>query len=173
MKSIVTVSTYMYNSKSIEFIIALTILIISVATDYFLDVKFKDFSMTFQDLFKEIQDLFYQLKPDALHIFFKTNFIIWLYWTGWQWKPTNGRSLATKIMPCEVTVFVLQHCRIKNILTNSRFLLFLERKKETFCLFQDFQGPDPNSRTFQGLEIFSPNSRTSQDFQGPWQPCII
>ena len=29
-----------------------------------LDVKFKDFSMTFQDLFKQTQDLLYQLKPE-------------------------------------------------------------------------------------------------------------
>ena len=35
-----------------------------------LDVKFKDFSMTFQDLSKEIQDLLYQLKPEHFTHFF-------------------------------------------------------------------------------------------------------
>ena len=38
---------------------------------YLLDVKFKDFSMTFQDLFKEIQDLLYQLKPERFTHFFQ------------------------------------------------------------------------------------------------------
>ena len=37
---------------------------------YLLDVKFKDFSMTFQYLFKEIQDLLYQLKPESFTYFF-------------------------------------------------------------------------------------------------------
>ena len=37
---------------------------------YLLDVKFKDFSMTFQDLFKQIQDLLYQLKAERFtHVF--------------------------------------------------------------------------------------------------------
>ena len=71
---------------------------------------------------------------------------------------------------CEVAVFVLQHCWIKNILTNSVFLLFLERKKESFAHSKIFSDHDLNSRTFQGLEIFFPNSRTFQDFQGPRQP---
>ena len=33
-----------------------------------------------------------------------------------------------------------------------------------------FKDHDPDSRTFQGLEIFPPNSRTFQDIQGLWQP---
>ena len=37
---------------------------------YLLDVKFKDFSMTFQDLFKEIQDLLYQLTPERFNALF-------------------------------------------------------------------------------------------------------
>ena len=101
MKSIVTVSTYMYNSKSIEFIIALTILIISVATDYFLDVKFKDFSMTFQDLFKEIQELFYQLKPEHFTHFFRNKFyysalLNWLTMKNNQWQVTFNKNQALR-----------------------------------------------------------------------------
>ena len=50
------------------------------ACHYLLDVKFKDFSMTFRDLSKQIQDLLYQLKPECFtHFMFKTNFIIRLY----------------------------------------------------------------------------------------------
>ena len=55
------------------------------------------------------------------------------------------------------------HCYIKNILTNNLFLLFLSTKKEMFCPFQDFQGPQIKFKTFQGLEFFP----HFQDFQGP------
>ena len=77
-------------------------------------------------------------------------------------------TLDKKIRPCKVAV--LQHFCIKNLLTNSIFLLFLEIKK-FFAYSTIFKDHDPNSRTFQGLEIFFPNSRTFLDFQGPWQPC--
>ena len=53
----------------------------------------------------------------------------------WQ---INDRSLWTKIMPCEVKVFVLQHCCIKTIITNSIFLLFLEIKTEIFLPIPGF-----------------------------------
>ena len=50
---------------------------------YLLDVKFKDFSMTFQELFKEIQDLLYQLKLERFtHCFqnklYYSALLIWL-----------------------------------------------------------------------------------------------
>ena len=59
--------------------------------------------------------------------------------------------------------FVLQHCRIKTILTNSIFLLFLEINKEIFCLFQDFQGPRPKFKNFPGPGNFF---LQFQDFPG-------
>ena len=49
------------------------------------------------------------------------------------------------------------------MLTNSIFLLFLERKKETFCVFQDFHGPRHNFKDFPGLGNFFP---LFQDFSG-------
>ena len=67
------------------------------------------------------------------------------------------------------TVFVLQCCSIKNVLNNSKFLLFLEIKKELFCLFQNFQVLQPKFKAFPGPGNFFPNSRTFQDFQGKWQ----
>ena len=97
--------------------------------------------------------------------FFKTNFIIRLYWIdwSWQWKTTYDRSLWTKIGPYEVAVFVLHHCGIKSILTNSIFLLFLGIKKEIFCPFQDFQTPRPKFKDFPGTGKFFAQC---QDFPG-------
>ena len=48
-----------------------------------LDVKFNDFSMTFQGLFKQIQDLLYQLKPECFTHFLQNKlyysaFMNWL-----------------------------------------------------------------------------------------------
>ena len=82
---------------------------------------------------------------------------------GFTGLVNNGRSISTKIRPCEVAVFVLQHCRIKNILTNSIFLLFLEKKKESFYPFQDFQGPRPKFKDVPGPGNFFPQF---QDFPG-------
>jgi hypothetical protein len=39
-------------------------------------------------------------------------------------------------------------------------------------LFQDFQGLSV-SKDFPGLDFFLTNSKTFQDFQGPWGPCKI
>ena len=50
---------------------------------YLLDMKFKDFSMTFQDLFKEIQDRLHQLKPKHLHIFFNENKLYYSALLNW------------------------------------------------------------------------------------------
>ena len=50
---------------------------------YLLNVKFKDFSMTFQVLFKEIQDLLYQLKPERFTHFFFQNKLY--YATSLSW----------------------------------------------------------------------------------------
>ena len=69
---------------------------------------------------------------------------------SWQWKTTNDRPLCAKLRPCKIMGFVLQHCRIKNILTSSIFLLFLEIKKGIFCPFQDFQGPRRKFKDFPG-----------------------
>ena len=77
-------------------------------------------------------------------------------------KPGLAKYLAVFVF-----VFVFH---VKNILTNSIFLLFLEIKK-FFPHSRIFKDHDPNLRPFQGLENFPPNSRTFQDFQGPWQPC--
>ena len=122
--------------------------------------------MIFQDLFKKIQDRLYPLKPKRYTHFFKKNFIIQLYWTGWswQWKTTNDRSLWTKIRFCEVAVYALQHCRFKIILTNSISSLFLETEKQFFCLFQDFQGPRPISNDFQGPGNFFSQFQNSPGF---------
>ena len=111
--------------------------------------------MTFQDLFKEIQDLLYQLKPKRFTHFSQK--------IPDNKKKTNERSLRTKIRPCEVAVFVLQHFRIKNILTNSIFLLFLEIEKNIFCLFGDFKEAQPKFKDFLGPGNFPP---IFQDYSG-------
>ena len=108
--------------------------------------------MTFQDLFKQIQDLLDQLKPERFtHFFFKKQTLLFGFTE--LADPHNNRSLWTKIKTCEVVFFfVLKHCPIKNILTNSIFLLFLEMKKEFFfCLFQDYQGPQPKFQDTPGF----------------------
>ena len=131
---------------------------------YLLDVKCKDFSMTFQDLLKKIQDLFYQLKPERFtHGFqnklYHSALLNWLILT----MKNNQWQVTVKIRPCEVVLFILQCCCIKNILSNSIFLLFFEIKKEVFCPFQDFQGPRPKFKDFPGPGNFFPQL---QDFPG-------
>ena len=66
---------------------------------YLLNVKFKDFSMTFQVLFKEIQDLLYQLKPERLTHFFQNKLyyatsLSWLILTMKynQWQVTLDKN---------------------------------------------------------------------------------
>ena len=39
--------------------------------------------------------------------------------------------------------------------------------------FQDFQGPLLLLKDFPGLEFYFSNSRTFQDFQGPWEPLTV
>ena len=63
---------------------------------------------------------------------------------------------STKSRPCKVAVFVLRHCRDKNTITNSTFLLFLEVKEKICCLFQDFQAPRPKFKDFPGHGNFFP-----------------
>ena len=82
-----------------------------------------------------------------------------LYRIGWSWQ---WKQLMDKNQACKIAVFVLQHCRIKKILTSSTFLLFLEIKK-VFAKFQDFQGPRPKFNDFPGPGNFSPQF---QDFPG-------
>ena len=77
----------------------------------------------------------------------------------------------TKIRPCRIVVFVLQHCRIKNILTSSIFLLFSEKQKDIFGLFKDFQGPRPKFKDFPGPGNFFPQFQGFPGFSRPWQPC--
>ena len=48
----------------------MTMIITILSQSYLLDVKFKDFSMTFQDLYKQIQNLLYQIKLKYLIIHF-------------------------------------------------------------------------------------------------------
>ena len=48
---------------------------------------------------------------------------------------------------------------------------FLQLKVKNLAYARIFKDNNSNSRTFQGLEFFIANSRTFQDFQGPWQPC--
>ena len=61
-----------------------------------LDVKFKEFSMTFQDLFKEIQDLLYQLKPERFtHFFFNYKLYYSALLNGWSWQWKNNQWQVT------------------------------------------------------------------------------
>ena len=113
---------------------------------------FHDFPGPFQaDLYRS-----QSTKTWTLHRFFskQTSLFSFTYsnWPILTMKKTNNRSLWTKIRPCKVAVFVLQHCCIKNILTNSTFLLlvFWKWKKKFFCQFQDFQGPQPKFKDFPG-----------------------
>ena len=50
---------------------------------------------------------------------------------------------------------------------------FIAVKVETFSVAHSriFKDRNLTSRTFQGLGFSFANSRTFQDFQGPWQPC--
>ena len=71
----------------------------------------------------------------------------------------------TKIRSCKVAVFVLQHCHIKNVLTNSLFL------KRHFLPIPRF------SKTTNKIKRLSRNWNffdfmTFQDFQGPWKLCL-
>ena len=73
----------------------------------------------------------------------------------------------------QASLFVFMHCYIKGINVKlwqiAHFDYFLQLKVKSLPI------PDcnPNSRTFQRLEFFLPiNSKTFQDFEGPWQPCI-
>ena len=45
------------------------------------------------------------------------------------------------------------------------FGLFYAVKGEKFCPFQDFQGPQPKVKDFQGLEFSFANSRTFEDLK--------
>ena len=104
-------------------------------------------------------------KTWKFYIFFKNK----LYYSALlNWLiPENEkttRSLWTKIRPCKMAIFVLQRFRIKNILiANSIFISFLKVKKETFWLFQNFQGPRSKLKYFSGPGIFFPQF---QDFLG-------
>ena len=59
--------TYPNSSSSI-------LLVMNQGCHNLMDVKFKDFSMTFQDPFKQIQDLLYRLELECFTFFFKTQF---------------------------------------------------------------------------------------------------
>ena len=77
----------------------------------------------------------------------------------------NDRSLLDKNQALWSRSFgftVLLHPKI-NVLTNSIFLSFLEIKKYIFCLFQDFQGPQPKFKDFPEPGIFFSQF---QDFPG-------
>ena len=130
---------------------------INTGKPLFTEGKIKDFSMTFHDLFKQIQDLLHQLKPERFTLYFQKNYIIRLY-PGWSWKrkTANDRSLWTKLRPCEVTVFVLQHCRIKVIFINNTFILFLAIKKYFFAysrIFKDHGNPVNSLATERFLQF--------------------
>ena len=71
-------------------------------------------------------------------------------------KQPMTQFTSTKSRPCKVAVFVLRHCRDKNTITNSTFLLFLEVKEKICCLFQDFQAPRPKFKDFPGHGNFFP-----------------
>ena len=72
--------------------------------------------MTFQqDIFKEIQDLLYQLKPQRFTYFFKTNFIIQLYWLFSFTELANPDNEKQKMTG---------HFRQKSGLVKSQFLFY-------------------------------------------------
>ena len=52
------------------------------------------------------------------------------------------------------------------------FDYYLQLKVKLFAHSRISKNRNPNSRTFQGLEFSFANSRTFQDFQGPWQSCF-
>ena len=140
---------------------------------YLLDVKFKDFSMTFNDLFKQIQDL-YQLKPERFKHFFQNKLcysalLNWLILTmkNNQWQVTLDKNQALQSHSfCFSAVSNQNYFNLQHI-----FIIFANKERIFFAYSRIFKSHNPNSRTFQGLEFFPPNSRTFQDFQGRWQPC--
>ena len=123
----------------------------------------------------------------ALHIFFKyqfdkthtilISFIIWLYWTGWITRMNNNQWLIALDLLLNknqasrncVCFTALPHQKYFN--KDHIFISFVN-KERNFLLIPGF------SRTMNqiqgllelGLEFFLPNSKTFQDFQGPWQP---
>ena len=79
----------------------------------------------------------------------------------------------------QASVFVFIHCYTEGTCNVSSydkqliFIIFFIQVK-TFAHSRVFKDRYPKSRTFwKGLEFSFANSRTYQDFQGPWQPCII
>ena len=91
---------------------------------------------------KQIQDLLYQLKPERFTHFFKTNFIIWLYW----------QITLDKNQDLQIRTFCFTALSYQKYF-NSIFL-FLKIKKEIFCLLQFFQGSQPKFKNFPRPGIF-------------------
>jgi len=73
-----------------------------------------------------------------------------------QWEVLLSKQVVVK---CQI----LQECFLQNF--NMQKFHNIEHSNSR--TFKDFQGPTLFSRTFKGLEFFSPNSRTSQ---GPYEP---
>ena len=95
-----------------------------------MDDKVKDFSMTFKDLFKQIQDLLYLLKLECFTHFFQksvqkyTYYIYKLYYSALlSWlNPNNEKQPMTdrfwkKVRHRKVAVLVLQCWHMKDILS--------------------------------------------------------
>ena len=77
----------------------------------------------------------------------------------------------TKIRPWEVAVFVLQHCRIKNILTNSIFLSYFELKKEIFLPISGFSRTVATLKNVMSLalsKITSKILKIAKHWVGEW-----
>ena len=114
--------------------------------------------MTFEDLFKEIQELLHQLKPEHFTHFFqnKLYYSALLNWLILKMKNNQWQITLDKTSGLAKSPFLFYSTAVsKNILTNSLFL-FLGIKKEIFCPFQDFQGPRPKFKDFPGPENFFP-----------------
>ena len=132
--------------------------------------------MTFHDLFKQIQDLLYQLKPERFTIFFSTQSLLFgfteLADLDNEKLPMTGHcGQKSSLAKLRFLFYSAEHC-IKNILTNSIFLLFLEKRKKILPIL-GFSRTTTQIKALSRAWKFSPNSRTFQDFQGPWQPWLI
>ena len=123
-----------------------------------LDLKFKDISRTFKDLFEQIQG------PSELKR---------LYYSAYQFSNEVYKiCFWEKFVPPFLFSFIVTSKVSCPVVTNSSSSSYFAVEGQKFAHSRIFKDRNPNSRTFQGLEFSFANSRTFQDFEGPWQPCL-
>ena len=105
-------------------------------------MKFKDFSRTFHDLFKQIQGPSVPKKPS---LFFCVNSAMSFTRFASEEKLSLRFCFHTLLYQRYYTCLVM---------TNSSFGLFSTVEGEQICPFQDFQGSQPKFKDFLGPGFF-------------------